>query len=108
MSPFKLLEKGKAPTFLEATFANGVLKLLNALIRIRVAPAAAGKFVVTEDSIVLDLTPMSAAQQAAQILALQKTTAAQQAQINALIASLKTATITCTDGSVVLVLTKLP
>lgn len=103
-----MLEKGKAPTFLDSAFGNRVLKLLNALIRIRVAPAASGKFVVTEDSIVLDLTPMTAAQQAAQIGALQKTVASQQLQINALIASLKTATITCSGGNVVLVLTKLP
>lgn len=108
MRPFKLLEKGKAPTFLDSIFANGVLRCLNALIRFKVVPAAAGKVVPGEDGFVLDLTPMQAATQAAQIAALQKLTASQQAQINALIASLKTATITCEGGNVVLVLTKLP
>ncbi len=103
-----MLEKGKAPTFLNAAFANRVLKVLNALNRAQVQPAGAGKVVVTEENIVIDLTPSTAAAQAAAIAQLQTTIASQQGQINALIASLKTATITCQNGSVRLVLTKLP
>ena len=88
-----MLERGKAPTFLQSAFANEVLKCLNALIRFRVVPAAAGKVVPADDAFVIDLTPMQAATQAAQISAIQKLQASQQAQINALIASLKNATI---------------
>lgn len=91
-----MLAKGATPTFLDHKFANRVLKLLNALVRLQVAPAGAGRIVVTEDSIILDLSALSAAQQAASLAAIQKTQAAQQAQINALISSLKNATITAT------------
>ncbi len=51
---------------------------------------------VGEDAVVIDLTPMQAAQQAAAILAIQKTQAQQQEQINAVISSLKNATIVAT------------
>ena len=103
-----MLEKGKAPTFLEAAFANGVLRCLNAMIKFRVVPSAAGKVVAGDDAFVLDLTPMQSATQAAQIEALQKQLATAQGQINAINAALKTATITCEGGNVVLVLKKLP
>ncbi len=96
MSPFERLKKGATPTFLNTFFANRVIDLLNAVFRMRIAPAAAGKIVVGEDAIVIDLTPMQAAQQAAAIEAIQKTQAAQQAQINALISALKGATISAT------------
>lgn len=108
MRTFDYLSKGSTPTFLDHVFANRVLRLLNAVIKMKIAPAAGGKVVVGDDGVTIDLTGLSAAQQAAQIEALQKSLAAQQAQLNAIIASLKTATITCTDGHVVLVLTKLP
>lgn len=103
-----MLEKGKAPTFLQSAFANGVLQCLNAVIRFKVVPSAAGKVVPGDDAFVIDLTPMQAATQAAQIVALQKALAQAQGQINAINASLKTARITCSGGNVVLVLTKLP
>jgi hypothetical protein len=108
VKPFNMLDKGKAPTFLEATFANMVLRCLNAIIRFKVVPAAAGKVVPGDDAFVLDLTPMQAAAQAAQIESLQKQLATAQGQINAINAALKTATITCEGGNVVLVLKKLP
>ena len=99
MSPFQKLEKGNTPTFLEARFANQVLALLNALIKAEVQPAGSGQVIVTPDRIVIDLSPLGAAQ---------------QGQINAIIKSLKGATITatCDPGTsaitVTLNLTKLP
>lgn len=108
MKPFQPLVKGKAPTFLQASYANAVLRFVNAVIQFRVVPAAAGKVVPGDDAFVLDLTPMQAATQAAQIDALQKQLATLQGQVDAINASLKTATITCEGGNVVLVLTKLP
>lgn len=108
MTPFKPLEKGGTPTFLQTAFANRVLNLLNGLIAARVMPAGAGKFVVTDGGIVLDLTPMQAAAQAQQIADLTKALAQTQGQLAAVIKSLKSAQITCSGGNVVLVLTKLP
>jgi hypothetical protein len=114
VSPFKLLEKGKAPTFLDAAFGNQVLKMLNNLMAARVVPSAAGKFVVTEGGIVLDLTPMQAAAQAQQIADMNKAIAQLQGQVAGLIGSLKGATITAvcnpSDSSITVTLTipKLP
>lgn len=108
MNPFKLLEKKKAPTFLDTAFGNSVLRFLNAIIKLQVAPAGAGKLVVSNDRIVLDLTAMSAAAQAAEIAKLKATVATLQGQVNAINTALKSATITCEGGSVVLVLKKLP
>lgn len=109
-----MLEKGGTPTFLQAAFANQVLRLLNNLIAARVIPAAAGKFVVTDGGIVLDLTPSQASAQAQQIADLTKALAATQGQVSALIGSLKGATITATcaagTGQITVTLTipKLP
>jgi hypothetical protein len=103
-----MLEKGGTPTFLQAAFANQVLKLLNALVNARVTPAGAGKFVVTEQGIILDLAPTTATNQAAQIEALTKALAQTQGQVSAINASLKSATIQCAGGNVVLTLRNLP
>lgn len=108
MSPFKLLEKGGTPTFLQAAFANQVLKLLNALIGAQVKPAGVGKFVVTEGGIILDLSPTTAVNQAASIAALQKALAQTQGQVDAINKALKGATIECAGGNVVLTLRNLP
>ena len=112
--PFKRLEKGAAPTFLSAQFANQVVALLNALIKAEVQPAGSGQVLVTPDRIVIDLSPLGAAQQATQIDLLAKAVAAQQGQLDAIIKSLKGATITAAcdpDTSAITVtlnLTKLP
>lgn len=103
-----MLDKGGTPTFLQAAFANQVLRLLNGLIAARVIPAGAGKFVVTDGGIILDLTPMQAAAQADAIAVLAKSLAQTQGQVDAINTALKGATITCSGGNVVLVLKNLP
>lgn len=103
-----MLTKGSTPTFLDHAFANAVLRVLNGVILAKVAPAGAGKFVVTEGGITLDLSAMATAQQAAQIAALQKIVTTQQGQIDAINRALRNATITCANGNVVLVLRGLP
>lgn len=103
-----MLDKGGTPTFLQAAFANQVLRLLNGLINARVIPAAAGKFVVTEGGVVLDLTPSQASTQAQQIADLQKALASTQSQVDAINKSLRAATITCSGGSVTIKFPALP
>jgi hypothetical protein len=93
VSPFKLLEKGARPTFLDHDFANSILRFLNGIVRAKVTPTAAGKFVVAGDTFLLDLSASSSAVQAQQIADLQKTIAALQGQVDAINGALKTASI---------------
>lgn len=105
---FEKLKAKARPTFLEATFANRVLGFLNAIMTARVVPSGAGKFVCTENAVVLDLSSLQAADQAARIQALEKALAASQGQITAINKALRSATITCADGNVVLTIPGLP
>lgn len=109
MKPFEKLVKGDTPTFLDADFANRVITFLNGIIEAKVTPAGAGKLVVTETGVTLDLSQAKATSQTGVAAGsnIDAQVAALQGQVAAIITSLKNATITatCEEGTGVITIT---
>lgn len=96
---FGKLKAGDRPTFLEAPFANRVLGFLDAIMTAKVIPAGAGKLTASETSVVLDLSALQSANQAAQIALLTKQLADAQSQLTAINKALRSATIASTAAA---------
>lgn len=85
----------EGPTVLEVPFGNLLVDAINAVIAARVTPAGAGKFVMTEQGLVLDLAQAKATAPAGapDVSALQAQIAALAGQINAIKSSIQNASI---------------
>jgi len=75
-----LQQKGKGPTFLDAEYANQIVRIVNSLASMVLSPAGAGKLVINENNTVLDLGPLVQKLEAV-ALAVQQTTPPQLADI---------------------------
>lgn len=95
MSLFPEVKVGDTPTLLDADFANRLIRFINAIASAKVSPAGVGRFVVTEQSFALDMSPQKATSQsgAPDLANVQAQVAALQGQVAALITSLRNATI---------------
>ena len=99
MSLFPKLSKKSTPTFLDTGLANQVLGFLNAIQNMRITPAGAGKVIVGDDSLVIDLSSSQNAQIVQQLQDMQKALAQIQGQVNAINIALKNATISAACNS---------
>lgn len=108
MSPITRLQKGSVPSLLEADFGNRIVDLCNAVINAQVKPQASGKFTIGERDMILDLSPLQAANQAQAINDLQNQIDGVSGLVSAIIAALNAASITAVcngDATITVTLT---
>lgn len=117
-APIPLLSRGKTPTALDTDWMNGLLQAVNAFKAMNFAPQGYGKIVIGQREVTIDMSGLAAVitQIQTAITALQSTGGSGTASlgpiitaINAIIAALNAATVTCNlDGTVTLKIPGIP